>query len=180
MAIGDSPEDRDAPCVPMGEGTRRLAVAFVEALGADDAPRGSAALVGVVEPGALVPLRSEKVAWVVDELEQWTSCGSTSIRLGFRSLLWVLEFLPPFLVGRWSRASRLPLAERIAFFEAAESSRFGLLTGAMIGLKVPLVSLLYEEGEELHETGFDRETTSTPRRISLPMASATVDRGSLG
>jgi hypothetical protein len=172
MTIGDSPDDRDAPRVPLGEATRRLAVAFVEAVGADDAPRGRRGeeLTGAVEPGAIVPLRADKVAWVVDELEHWTSAGSVSIRLGFRSLFWALEFLPPFLVGRWSRASRLPLAERVAFLEAAESSRFGLLTAAMIGLKVPLVSLLFEEGEELHDTGFDRATTVTPRRVALPLA----------
>lgn len=173
MATGDAPDDRDAPRIPLGEGTRRIVTAFVEAIGADDAPQafGSGA-----EHGAIVPLRSEKVAWIVDELEQWTSSGSASIRLGFRGLFWLMEFLPPVLVGRWSRASKLPLAERIEFLEAAESSRFGLLTSALIGLKVPLVSLLFEEGDELHDTGFDREATTTPRKVSLPLAATSGGR----
>jgi hypothetical protein len=161
MTIGDSVDDRDAPRVPFAPSTRAIVTAFVEAMGADDGPDGSR------EPA---PLRAEKTTWIVDEVEQWSSSGSPSIRLGLRGLFWVVDLLPLFVLGLFSRASRLPLSERIAYYEAVEASPIGLLATALVGLKIPVVALLYEEGPELAETGFDRPSLMSLRVIAPPPA----------
>lgn len=162
MSIGDSPDDRDVRPVPLGARTRDVARCFVEALGAYEIGRET------------LPLRAEKVTFVVDEFELWSSSASVSIRLGLRGLLWIVELLPLFVIGRLVRASKLPLTARIAYLEEVERSPRGLLSTAFMGLKIPFAALLFEEGAELAETGFDRATLATPRKLPvvLPVLSS--------
>jgi hypothetical protein len=69
--------------------------------------------------------------------------------------------------------SRLPLGRRVAYLEALEGSRIGLLSMLLLAFKVPLCIPAFEEGEELLSTGFDRATTATRRRLpALPARDA--------
>jgi hypothetical protein len=59
--------------------------------------------------------------------------------------------------------SRLPLRARLAYLEALESSRVGLLSMLLVAFKVPLCIPAFEEGAELAMTGFDRASTAARR-----------------
>jgi len=89
--------------------------------------------------------------------------GSPDLRRGFRFLTWLIDWLPVLVIGAFSRASRLPLERRLAFLDALEHARIGLLTTLLIAFKLPLTMIAFETGPELHLTGFDRETTFSRR-----------------
>jgi hypothetical protein len=80
-------------------------------------------------------------------------------------LTFALEWLPLFVIGRASRMSRLPLPLRIAYLEALETSKFGWFPLLLVAFKVPLSFPAFEVGDELHETGFDRPSTTSRRRL---------------
>ncbi len=144
----------------LSAGARRVAHATIEALLSDEDDRGR-----------LVPGRPEAcargVAWLDDALGR----SSPDLRRGFALLSLALEWLPLFVVGAPGRMSRLPLDRRVAYLEALETSRIGLLSMLLVAFKVPLSIAAFEEGEELASTGFDRPTIASRRgRPSLPLA----------
>jgi hypothetical protein len=77
------------------------------------------------------------------------------------------------MVGEFSRASRLPLARRLAYLHRLEHARFALIATLFVAFKLPLTMIAFELSPELALTGFDRPTISTPRR-SLKVAPATA------
>ena len=83
------------------------------------------------------------------------------LRRGFAVLSFVLEWLPLLVVGAPSRMSKLPMDWRIAYLEALESSRIGLLAMLMVAFKVPLCIPAFEEGDEVRLTAL--RSTSTDR-----------------
>lgn len=138
----------------LSKGQRRVAYAVVEAIMSDED-----------EQGALVPGRPEvcekAVAWLDDAIGR----SSADLRRGFGVLIFVMDWLPFFVIFASSRASRLPLARRLAYIEALESSRIGLLCMLVTAFKVPMCLPSFEEAEELTTTGFDRATTATRREL---------------
>ena len=136
--------------------TRRVLAAMTEALGADEE-----------DEHGLVPLPEAVVTRVVLEYDAWISSASPTLPLALTLVATLIELLPLFLVGRFSRMSQLPLAERIDFLERVEGSSLGLLAAGFMGLKVGLVMLIYEQGAELHETGFDRESLRVRRKLPV-------------
>jgi len=133
---------------------RRVMVAFTEAVLADEDPHG-----------ALIPCGAAACARAADWMDDSLGRSSGDLRRGFVLLSLAMEWLPLFLVGAPSRMSRLPLARRVAYLEALESSRFGLLSMLLVAFKVPLAIPAFEEGPELSSTGFDRATISTRRLV---------------
>jgi hypothetical protein len=67
-------------------------------------------------------------------------------------------------LGELSRASRLPLARRLAYLHGLEHAKQALLAALFVGFKLPITLLAFELGDELRSTGFDRATISAPRR----------------
>jgi hypothetical protein len=115
--------------------------------------------------GELVPARPELCERAVGWLDRSLAGNSPELRRGFVVLALILEVLPLFIIGAFGRMSRLPLVRRLAYLEALETSRIGLLAMLVVAFKVPLCVPAFEEGEELSTTGFDRETTATRRRL---------------
>lgn len=126
------------------------------------------------EGGVTVAPPAAECERLVGAFALWVASGSDNVRTGFRLFLFLLEVLPPFVVGRASRMTRLPLAERVAYLEALETSRFGLLATLLVAVKLPLCALAYEGGEALARTGFDRRGLEARR---LPIAAAGAARG---
>lgn len=126
--------------------------AFVEAMlsDADDSGR-------VVEPDG---------AWVdrvVDEYDKTIGADSAMVRAGIAALTAALESLPALVIGTPHRMSQLPLAERVAYLEAVEGSRIGLVASMLQSIKIPVVMIAYDEGQALALTGFDRPDRGTGR-----------------
>ena len=137
-------------------GDRRIVRSLTEALFCDQDASG-----------ALVPASPELVDRVTDELDLLAGAGSSDLRRGFRVLLVVIQWLPLFIVGAFSRMSELSLARRLAYLEALEHCRIGLLASLLMAFKIPMTMVAYELGPELRSTGFDRRTLGTRR--ALPM-----------
>lgn len=112
----------------------------------------------------LRPARTDLVERVIDSLDLLIGAGSPDLRRGFRLLLFAAEWLPLFVIRAPSRATRLPLARRVAYLEALERSRRGVVTMLLVALKAPLAMVAYETGPELRLTGFDRPDLASSRR----------------
>jgi hypothetical protein len=119
-------------------------------------------------------LRPPAEAWLASVVAQYgIAVGHTSgtIRVGMAVILTLVEWLPLFLIGRWSRFSRLTLRERVHYLERLESHPRGLIASLAIAVKVPVLISAFEEGEALAMTGFDRPSIISPRRLVHPDAS---------
>jgi hypothetical protein len=138
---------------------KRTIAALVEALFSDENEAG------------LVPAPPELTARVADEFDLLVGAGSSDLRRGFSLLAFLVEWLPLLLIGDVSRASRLPLARRLAYLHRLEHARFALVATLFVAFKLPLTMLAFELAPELVLTGFDRATIATPRRM-LKMVAA--------
>jgi hypothetical protein len=100
---------------------------------------------------------------VTDEFDLLIGAGSGDLSRGFRVLSWLIEWLPLFIIGALSRASRLPLARRVHYLDRLEHAQIPLVAMLLVAFKLPITLIAYEVGPELRLTGFDRDTISTPR-----------------
>ena len=107
---------------------------------------------------------------VTGEFDLLIGAGSADLRRGYRVLVWLIEWLPIVILGVLSRASRLALARRLAYLDQLEHARLGLLATLLVAFKLPLTMLVFELGDELRGTGFDRDTVATPRLVALRVA----------
>ena len=135
---------------------RRIVHAYAEAMFADGD-----------DAGTIIPATPEVCARATTWLDHASGRASSDLRRGLNVLAWLLELLPLFVIGAFSRMSRLPVARRVAYLEALEKSRLGLLAMLLLAFKIPLGIVVFEEGEELTSTGFDRPSTTTRRRLPV-------------
>lgn len=139
---------------------RRILVAVAEALLCDEDATG-----------ALVPPLKATCARAADALSMSVGMASGDLRRGYAVLLTLIELLPLFVIGAPGRMSRLPLHRRVAYLEALETSRIGLLSMLFVAVKVPLCIPLFEEAEALALTGFDRPSINARRALAVLPAS---------
>jgi hypothetical protein len=154
---GASAKSRDWGRRAFGPARRRTIASLVEALFSSESESG------------LVPAPPELTARVADEFDLLVGAGSSDLRRGFGLLAFLVEWLPLFMLGELSRASRLSLARRLAYLHRLEHARFALIATLFVAFKLPLTMIAFELAPELALTGFDRATISTPRR-ALKMA----------
>jgi hypothetical protein len=143
---------------------RRVTEAVMEAVLADEDDRGT------LVPGSPAAC-ARATAWMDDSLGR----SSNDLRRGFVLLSFLMEWLPLVILFTPTRMTRLPLDRRVAYLEALESSRVGLLAMLLVAFKVPLSIPAFEEGDELAETGFDRPTTASRRRLPVAAPSASPE-----
>ncbi len=141
---------------------RRTIAALVEALFSDE------------NEGGLVPASPELVTRVTDEFDVLIGAGSDDLRRGYRFFLWLIEWLPIYVLGVFCRASRLPLGRRLAYLQRLEHAKIAHLATLLVAFKLPLTILAFEQGPELRLTGFDRESLSARRS---PQRSLKVSTG---
>jgi hypothetical protein len=146
----------DWPARGFSARTRRIVFSATEAILAD-----------YDDDGNIAPARPEFTERGVAGLDHATGRASPDIRRAFNVLAIVLEWLPLFVIGKPSRMSRLPIAERVHYFEALEGHRFGLLSMLLVAFKVPICIPAFEEPPELFETGFDRESSVARRHLAV-------------
>jgi hypothetical protein len=150
---------RDVPSAPpwgrrgLDAGTRRIARSALEAILCDE------------QNGQIVAPAPDWVDRVLDDYDLSVGNAGPQVRLGLRALWRALEWLP--LGSKIGRMSALSLPDRVAFLDGVEHHRFAAVTMIFIALKVPSTLSAFEEGEPLRETGFDRPTTSSRRRLPV-------------
>lgn len=137
--------------------SRSVSFAVAEALLSDEDARGR-----------VVAASSELCERAVLGLDRAIGAASADIRRGFWVLTWLIQWLPLLVIGAASRMSRLPIARRVAYLEALEESRIGLLSMLLVAFKVPLCIPAFEEGDELRLSGYERPTATSRRLPLLP------------
>ena len=137
----------------MSPARRRTIVALAEALFSTEDEKG------------LAPAPPELAERVTEEFDLLIGAGSPDLRRGYLFITWLIEWLPIVFLGVFSRASRLPLARRLAYLDRLEHAKVGLLATLLVGFKLPLTIIAYEQAPELRVTGFDRETIATARLV---------------
>jgi len=162
-----SAKSRDWGRRAFGPARRRTIASLVEALFSNESEAG------------LVPASAELTARVADEFDLLVGAGSSDLRRGFSLLAFLVDWLPIFVMGELSRASRLSLARRLAYLHRLEHSKVALVATLFVAFKLPLTMIAFELAPELALTGFDRATISTPRR-ALKMAAAEPPRANEG
>jgi hypothetical protein len=154
MSEKGAPEkNRDWGRRAFGPAGRRTIAALAEALFSDENEAG------------IVPAPASLTKRVSDEFDLLIGAGSSDLRRGFAALAFLVEWLPIVMLGEFSRASRLPVARRLAYLHRLEHAKFALLATLFVAFKLPLTMIAFELGPELGSTGFDRATISTPRRL---------------
>ncbi|HVK67646.1 MAG TPA: hypothetical protein VM694_24340 [Polyangium sp.] len=144
----------DWPVRGLSPRARRVVFAYAEAMYADED-----------ETGAIVPASPAVCERAASWLDHSVGRASGDLRRGFAVLAWLLEMMPLFVIGSFSRMSRLPITRRVGYLEALERSRLGLFAMLLVAFKVPTSVAVFEEGEELASTGFDRPSTTARRRL---------------
>ncbi|HKQ71986.1 MAG TPA: hypothetical protein VJT73_21725 [Polyangiaceae bacterium] len=152
MKTGGSISSRDWNRRAFSPARQKTIAALAEALLSEETDRG------------LVGASADLTARVADEFDLLIGAGSPDLRRGFCVLAWLIEWLPIVMIGVLSRASRLPLARRLAYLERLEQAKIALLATLLVAFKLPITMLAFEMAPELAVTGFDRDTISTPRQ----------------
>jgi hypothetical protein len=132
-------------------------------------PRGRAVARAAIEAflcdgdGTLVPPDSAWCDRVVESYDLSIGACSPQIRVLMRLFVWLLEWLPLWVIGKKSRMSRLAVADRLRYLRALEAHRSAPFALLFVGLKIPMLMSAFEQGEALAITGYDRPTTYARR-----------------
>ncbi|HVY45560.1 MAG TPA: hypothetical protein VHB21_06750 [Minicystis sp.] len=151
----------DWPARGLSARSREVAFAAAEAILADED-----------EHGALVPGPRAMCELGVDALDHSVGRSSADLRRGYAVLTLALEWLPLFFIGAFSRMTRLSLERRVAYLTRLEESKIGLFAMLFVAIKVPLCIPAYEDPDALAETGFDRPSLTSRRRLAVVGAPA--------
>lgn len=102
---------------------------------------------------------------VVQKTDLWVGTGSTDLSRAFGALCAAMEAVPVVILKRPARFTKLSLKDRVHVLEALEEHPIGMLSMLLTAFKVPLGTAAYEEGDLLHETGFDRRDLMVRRNL---------------
>lgn len=93
--------------------------------------------------------------WLVDDVDDFLSQASPSLRTGSRIALVLLEHLPLFLIGKLSRASSLSLEDRTRYLEKVEASNVPYVALLCVMFKTLMTVLYFEHPEAAPLLGHD-------------------------
>jgi hypothetical protein len=97
------------------------------------------------------PPPAERLAWVVDELDDMLARVGAKSRLLFRLSVFAVAMLAPVLSLRFVPLGRMPLEARTHALEQLERSQLGL---ALLAVKAMLCVIYYEHPDAAREIGF--------------------------
>jgi len=150
------PATRDWQRTTYGAFTRRALLGMAEAFFTDPddpADRGAA----------------QRFAWLVDDVDDFVSQASPSLRYGTRIAAVLVELAPVFFVGRFARCSSLPLEERERYLAKIEASAVPRVAVMVVMFKTLMTVLYFEHPEAAPHLGYDgRHERFRASRSSLP------------
>ncbi len=115
------------------------------------------------------PRAPARFDWLVDDVDDFLSQASPSLRTGSRIALVLLELLPLFVIGEPSRASSLPLADRTRYLAKVEASNVPYVALLCVMFKTLMTVLYFEHPEAAPLLGHDGRHERF-RRVSQPRA----------
>ncbi len=105
------------------------------------------------------PPPSERLDWLMAELEDFTAQAGAQARLLLRGGLMAASWLAPPLVGKVPPLARLSISDRCHALEKLERTPAGL---PLLAVKAMLCILYYEHPDVLRETGVTQGEQASP------------------
>jgi len=114
---------------------------------------------------------AQRFAWLVDDVDDFISQASPSLRWGTRIAALLVELAPLFFIGRFARCSSLPLEERERYLSKVEASAVPRVAVLVVMFKTLMTVLYFEHPEAAPHLGYDgRHERFRASRPSLPRA----------
>jgi hypothetical protein len=110
--------------------------------------------------GAAGPPPAERLAWLIEEADDFLERAGTRTRLLIRLSLWLVSWLSPWAIFRLGPLRRLELDERVAALARLERSA---LSAPLLAVKALLSLLYYEHPDASREVGFDGQCLTQVR-----------------
>lgn len=98
---------------------------------------------------------AQRFLWLVDDVDDFISQASPSLRWGTRIAAFLVELAPLFFIGRLSRCSSLALEERERYLAAVEASTVPRVALLVVMFKTVMTVLYYEHPEAAPHLGYD-------------------------
>jgi len=117
------------------------------------------------------PPPDERLRWLVDDVDDFVAHLNTRSYLLFRLCLFVVTWLAPLLVFRFSRLAALTLETRLEALEALERSPAAL---ALFGARAIVSLVYYEHPDAAREIGWDQKCLTEVRREAAASAPSSV------
>jgi hypothetical protein len=111
---------------------------------------------------------SDRLDAFVEDVDQFVSPASKTLRAGLLIMLEVVRWSPVFVVGKFSLFEDLSLEDRTRMLERMERSRFSPLALIFVAYKTVLTMAFFEEAAELAQLGYPGEARK--RYKLLPIA----------
>ena len=114
----------------------------------------------------------ERLDVFVEDVDQFVSPASKTLRMALVFMLEVVRWAPLFVVGRFSTFEDLSLEDRTRMLEKMERSRFSPLALIFVAYKTVLTMAFFEDPATLAELGYPGDERK--RYKLLPIATAAV------
>ena len=98
------------------------------------------------------PPPTERIDWLLDELDHYLACAGGRAQMIFKSALTGLNTLAPLAMGKLPPLSRLSVEERVQVIERVEQSSMGF---SVLAAKTMLCFIWYEHPEVRRSVGVD-------------------------
>jgi hypothetical protein len=113
---------------------------------------------------------AQRFAWLVEDVDDFISQASPSLRWGTRIAAFLVELAPLLFIGRFVRCSSLGLEERERYLAAVEASAVPRVAVLVVMFKTLMTILYYEHPEAAPHLGYDgRHERFRASRTSLPV-----------
>jgi hypothetical protein len=119
-----------------------------------------------------VVIAPERLDVFVEDVDQFVSPASKTLRTALVFMLEVVRWAPLFVVGRFSTFEDLSLEDRTRMLEKMERSRFSPFALIFVAYKTVLTMAFFEEATTLAELGYPGDERK--RYKLLPIAAAAV------
>ena len=119
------------------------------------------------------PPPQERLRWLVEDVDDFVAHLNTRSYLLFRLCLFVVTWVAPLLLLRFTRLASLPQDRRLQALEALERSPAAL---ALFGARAIVSLVYYEHPDAAREIGWDQKCLTVVRRE----AAATADASTTG
>lgn len=96
-----------------------------------------------------------RFGWLVDDVDDFISQASPTLRWGTRVAVWLVDWLPLFFIGRFSRCENLPLDERERYLATVEESPLPRVAVLVVMFKTLMTILYFEHPEAAPVLGYD-------------------------
>jgi hypothetical protein len=103
------------------------------------------------QPALGVAIPDERLQWMSSELRDYARCAGPRTSNGVSAIFLALQLLPLFVIGKFSRFTRLAPVDRTRYLEKIERSR--ILAPLLATTKIVLSLIYFEHPDVLREAG---------------------------